>query len=202
MLVVTWPFARTARPAGCPPVEIRVRLADGATVRLRDATPADAARLRAMFFTLSESTRYLYFCAGVPATDAFAAQVAKLGLADGFGTYAMVVEAGGTVVGVARFDRNTETNFAEIGILLTDAWQSRGVGRAVVARLREEADCRALAGFTATVLGENRRAMRLLRGAFPNLRAAFAYGQYELTMSFAASTATQPVAEGVSQHAV
>jgi RimJ/RimL family protein N-acetyltransferase len=202
MLVVTWPFARTARPSGCPPAESQVCLADGATVRLRDATPGDAPRLRAMFFTLSESTRYLYFCAGVPATDAFAAQVAKLGLADGAASYAMVVEAGGTVVGVARFDRNAHTNFAEIGILLTDAWQSRGVGRAVVARLREEAGCRTLAGFTATVLGENRRAMRLLRGAFPDLRAAFAYGQYELTMPFAASTVAQPAAERVGRHAV
>jgi RimJ/RimL family protein N-acetyltransferase len=202
MLVVTWPFARTARPAECPPVECRVRLADGATVRLRDATPADAARLRAMFYTLSEFTRYLYFCAGVPATDAFAAQVAKLGIADRPGTYAMVVEAGGMIVGVARFDRDAQTDFAEIGILLTDAWQSRGVGRVVVARLREAAGCRMLAGFTATVLGENRRAMRLLRGAFPNLRAAFSYGQYELTMPFAASAVAQSAAEKAGQYAV
>jgi acetyltransferase len=175
------------RPGGWPRRSTPVRLRDGATVRLRGATSADQGRLRAMFFTLSAATRYLYFCAGVPATEAWAERVAALGRSDGAGSYAMVVEADGAVVGVARFDRDTHRDSAEIGILLTDAWQSRGVGTEVVAQLRAEAHRRALSGFTATVLGENRRAMRLLRRAFPEMRATLAYGQYEVVMPFAAA---------------
>lgn len=160
-----------------------VRLADGAQVTLRGAH-ADAPRLRELFYTLSDTTRYLYFCAGVPKNALWAEQVAQLGVADGSASYALVAEAAGALVGVARFDRATEGSRAEIGILLTDTWQSRGLGRAVVARLRAEATRRALTGFTATVLGDNRRAMRLLRRAFPTMQAHWSLGQYTLDMPF------------------
>jgi RimJ/RimL family protein N-acetyltransferase len=159
------------------------RLADGARVTLRDAR-GDDARLRALFYTLSDTTRYLYFCAGVPKNDTFAGRVARLGVADGYDSYALVAEVGGALVGVARFDRAPEESRAEIGILLTDAWQSRGLGRAVVARLRAEATRRALTGFTATALGDNRRVIWLLRRAFPRMRANWSSGQCTLDLPF------------------
>jgi RimJ/RimL family protein N-acetyltransferase len=161
----------------------RVPLADGAWVSLRDAQ-ADGPRLREMFFTLSDATRYLYFCAGVPRNDVWAERLAQLGLADGSNSYALVAETADTLVGVARFDREAHGSRAEIGILLTDAWQSRGLGREVVARLRAEATRRKLTGFTAVVLAENRRALRLLRRAFPTMRATWSQGQYTLDMPF------------------
>jgi len=167
-----------------PGVATEVRLTDGATVYLRDAC-ADAPRLREMFFTLSDTTRFFYFCAGVPRNDIWAERVARLSIADGYTSYAMVAEAGGKLVGVARFDRDKQGSRAEIGILVTDAWQSRGLGRQMLARLHAEATGRALTGFTALVLGENRRAMRLLRGAFPTMQASFSYGQFTIDMPFA-----------------
>lgn len=178
----------TMFPCDCPPLAATVRLRDGVTVRLRDAESADVPRLREMFFALSDTTRYLYFCAGVPQNDFWAERVAALGRSDPLASYAMVIEVDGAVVGVARFDRDAAGESAEIGILLSDAWQSRGLGAAVVARLRAEADCRALSGFTGTVLGENYRAFRLLRRAFPGLRATLSYGQYTIVMPFTAST--------------
>lgn len=185
------------------------RLADGAAVTLRAArvgasdavVDGDADALRAMFYTLSDTTRYLYFCVGAPRNEIWAERVARLGEQRGPASYALVVEVEGVVVGVARFDCDTRDPArslsaldgsrpavsrarAEIGILLADAWQSRGLGRAVVARLCHEAQRRQIAGFTATVLGENQRALRLLRGAFPTLRARWDCGQYTLDMPF------------------
>lgn len=164
---------------------MRTRLPDGAEVTLRDAQE-DAARLREMFYTLSDTTRYLYFCVGAPRTSVFAERVAQLGVASGYDSYAMVAEVAGALVGVARFDRAPDARGAEIGILITDAWQSRGLGGAVVARLRAEAVSRAVDGFTATVLGENRRAMRLLRRAFPAMQTSWSSGQYTVDMPFRA----------------
>jgi RimJ/RimL family protein N-acetyltransferase len=175
--VLVWRTANGIATAG------RVQLADGAWVSLRDAQ-ADGPRLREMFFTLSDATRYLYFCAGVPRNDLWAERVAQLGLADASRSYALVAEVAGTLVGVARFDREAHSSRAEIGILLTDAWQSRGLGREVVARLLAEATCRRLTGFTAVVLAENRRALRLLRRAFPTMRGTWSQGQYTLDMPF------------------
>ena len=166
-----------------------VRLTDGALVSLREAR-ADAPRLRTLFYTLSDTTRYLYFGAGVPRNSIWAEHVAQLGTARECASFALVAETAGALVGVARFDRATGGSHAEIGILLTDAWQSRGLGQAVVARLQAEATRRALTGFTATVLGENRRALRLLRRAFPTMHATWSFGQYTLDMPFETAPTT------------
>jgi RimJ/RimL family protein N-acetyltransferase len=178
------------------PTTTAVHLRDGAWVSLRDAGD-DAQHLREMFFTLSDHTRYLFFCAGVPRNDLWADRVARLGIADGCASYALVAEVGGTVIGVARFDRDAHHATGEVGILLADAWQSRGLGREVVARLRMEAARRALNGFTATVLGENYRALRLLRRAFPGLRVRWSQGQGELDLPFDHVVTAQ---EGKNQH--
>lgn len=184
--------------ASAPPIvtsESRIRLRDGAIVGLRTATGDDEAHLREMFFTLSDQTRYLYFCTGVPANDTWAGRVASLGVARDAASYAMVAEAGETVIGVARFDRDAREPYAEIGILLTDAWQSRGLGREVVTQLRCVAQTRGIASFTATVLGENRRALRMLRRAFPDMHGTFAGGQYELALPFTSALAPAPPVE-------
>jgi RimJ/RimL family protein N-acetyltransferase len=165
------------------PLSIDVRLPDGALVSLRAAFE-DATGLRELFYTLSDSTRYLYFCTGVPSNEIWAERVAELGISDDRDSYALVAEVAGKLVGVARFDRASSDSRAEIGILLTDAWQSRGLGRAVVSRLQAEARRRAVTGFTATVLGENRRALRMLRSVYPSLSASWSLGQYTLDMPF------------------
>lgn len=168
-----------------------VRLADGAVVTLRAARgdERDARGLRAMFYTLSDTTRYLYFCVGAPRNERWAEQVAQLGEARGSQGYALVAKVEGTIVGVARFDGGADGR-AEIGILITDTWQSRGLGRVIVARLREVAERRGMTGFTATVLGENVKAMRLLRRAFPKMVPHWSSGQYTVDMPFLALART------------
>ena len=54
--------------------ESLVHLADGATVRLRAASRDghDDDALRRLFFTFSDTTRYQYFCAGVPSNETWA----------------------------------------------------------------------------------------------------------------------------------
>jgi RimJ/RimL family protein N-acetyltransferase len=166
-----------------------VRLDDGAAVRLREARSDDDAALRAMYLGLSDLTRYLYFRAGVPATPTWAERFAALGRADGRASYALVAEAGDApatgagVVGLARFDRSADGRAAEVGLLLADAWQSRGLGRFVLERLGVEARRRTVAVFTGSVLWENRRMLRLARRLFPQLQADCAQGVCDLTMA-------------------
>lgn len=160
-----------------------VQLGDGAPVRLRDAFE-DGSALREMFYTLSDASRYMYFCAGVPQNTIWAERVAQLGCADGRDSYAMVAEAGDRVIGVARFDRDASGQRAEIGILLADAWQSRGLGGLTLARLRAEAARRGVTGFTATTLGDNRRMIKLLMRAFPYAKATWSHGQGDFDLPF------------------
>ncbi|HEV8190938.1 MAG TPA: GNAT family protein [Ktedonobacterales bacterium] len=160
----------------------QVHLRDGATIRLRPAQPGDRAALRRMFFGLSDTTRYLYFCAGVPRDETRAEQVVRLGMADGHTSYALLAEANDEVIGVARFDGAKGGRTAEIGILLADGWQSRGLGRHVLLRLADEARRHTMEAFTGYILWENRRMYRLARRVFPGLSADCASGGCYLTM--------------------
>src|SRR5262249_37846065 len=114
-----------------------------------------------MFLRLSDQSRYLYFCAGVPANETWAERFATLGCADGKTSHALVAEPGDArdgdreIIGLARFARSAQGQSADIGILLADAWQSRGLGGFVLDRLRLEARRRAVAVFRGQcTLGE------------------------------------------------
>jgi RimJ/RimL family protein N-acetyltransferase len=166
-----------------------VRLADGAMVRLRMAHCDDDGALRHMFLGLSDRTRYLYFCAGVPASESWAGRFAALGHADWQTSYAFVAEPGQAldrgcgVIGLARLVRSADGQSAEIGILLADAWQSRGLGRFVLQQLCVEAHRLAVAALTGNVLWENQRMMRLARRVFPHLELTCTQGVCELRMA-------------------
>jgi len=161
-----------------------VVLADGASVQVRDAQRDDHELLRRMYLGLTDRTRYLYFCAGVPANEAWAERFAALGEADGQVSYSLVVTVDDAVVGLARFDRGLDGQTAEIGLLLADEWQSRGLGRVVLNRLTAEARRRAIAVFTGHALWENRRVLRLVRSAFPHMSLDCSQGECELVMYF------------------
>src|SRR5262245_55918363 len=98
-----------------------VVLADGARVQMREAQDEDWEALRQLYLGLSDRTRYLYFCAGVPATQVWAERFAALGHADGQVAYALVATVEEAIVGLARFDRGADGRSAEIGLLLADA---------------------------------------------------------------------------------
>jgi hypothetical protein len=82
-----------------------VRLADGDKVYLRAASASgdDDAALRRLFFTLSDTTRYLYFCAGIPATETWAERFVSLGHRGSDCAYVLVAEVGNELIGLARF---------------------------------------------------------------------------------------------------
>jgi len=183
-------------PAEMAPPET-VCLADGAEVWLRDATPADADGLRRMFFQLGDTTRYRYFFVGAPSTPDWAERVVALGVADGERSYALVAEIGESLVGVARFDRTSDGASAEIGVLFVDAWQSRGLGRHALLRLQLVAQQWGIAAFTGMMLGENDRALRLARRAFPAVRVHWEQGAYDLRVELAPTPGPSPKGRGV-----
>lgn len=178
----TQPVTRTADRGSAD--ESVVLLRDGAQVVLRGAVPDDAAGLSRMFFQLSDETRYFYFFSGVPLTEHWAKRFTALGVADGKASYALVAQVSDNIVGIARYDRDRSGRTAEVGILLADGWQSRGLGQRMLSRLAEEARGRGITGFTGRVLGENRRALALGRRVFTGLNVTWASGEFELMTCF------------------
>jgi acetyltransferase len=165
-----------------------LQLADGASVRLRAASNngQDDDAFQRLFFTLSDTTRYLYFCAGIPANALWAARFGALSHADGARSYVMVAESRGELVGFARFSQEPGADptdrSADLGILLADGWQGRGLGGHMLCRLAAEAHTRGVTALTATVLWENRRMLRLARRIFPDTHITYGYGMSELAI--------------------
>ena len=155
-------------------------LRDGGAVLLRPAVPADAERLRRMFYRLSPGTRQRWFFVPAPCSPWWAGYLARLAEVDGRDQWAVVAAVGDEVVGIARYDRLQAGDEAELAILIEDAWQGRGLGRRLLARLIAEAGRRRIGAFTATVLGDNRPALRLLAALFPDRQARFEQGEYRM----------------------
>jgi GNAT superfamily N-acetyltransferase len=67
------------------------------------------------------------------------------------------------IVGECRFIRlPDQPDTAEVGVTVVDAWQGRGLGSALLARLSEHALQAGVEYFTAEVLAENRTMLALL----------------------------------------
>jgi ribosomal protein S18 acetylase RimI-like enzyme len=60
-----------------------------------------------------------------------------------------------------------------------DAWQHRGLGRRLTARLALLAATRGIDAFVATMLPDNRAALGLVRKLSPEADVHFAGGEYE-----------------------
>jgi GNAT superfamily N-acetyltransferase len=154
-----------------------------------------------LFFTLSDTTRYLYYCAGVPSTETWAERFVALGHADGCQSHVLVAEVDGDLIGFARYSRSphaephTEPYTMEVGIILTDTWQRRGLGGQMLRRLAVEARRHAVTAFSAIALSENRRVLRLARRTFPAVRIACASGLCELTLDLEAVSEVEQTAE-------
>ncbi len=85
------------------------------------------------------------------------------------------------IVGVARYESDPDRPWlpvAEIAVTVEDAWQHRGLGILLSRRLASLARRRGFVAFTATVLGENRAALRLMRSISPEAKVGFREGTY------------------------
>lgn len=165
-----------------------VRLADGASVTVRAVRdePQDDDALRNLFFGFSDATRYRYFLAGVPPNDLWAERFVALSRLSGRRSAAVVAEVDGRLVGFACFRQHPQAkpddDTAEVGIVLADAWQGRGLGGHLLTWLAREALWGEVTTLFAETLADNQRMLRLARRIFPNLRVAYASGSCTLTI--------------------
>lgn len=154
------------------PVERRLR--DGTPVLVRALEAADGDALRAFHKGLSARTVYYrFFCARGPLTDA---EVEYFTHVDQRSRVALAAFADGALVAVARYDRIPGTTDAETACVVTDAWQGRGVGTMLLARLVEVARRSGVRRFVAETLLSNTRMLRLLSELAPMRTAAVDHG--------------------------
>lgn len=138
-------------------------------VSIRQFEAIDLPGIAAMSDHLSARSLYQRFFAGTPAIPhALLRQLARL---DHDHRDAVVAVADGRVVGLAQYARERPGQ-AELGVLVVDDWQHRGVGRALVTALAQRALSRGITEFTASVLPDNEPAQRALARLWPDAAGA------------------------------
>ncbi len=150
--------------------ETDIVLRDGSTVHVRRATAGDEPRLREFLGALSDRSRWFRFFSGGVNLDAAARSAAGLG--DGL---SLVVLRGpeATVVGHGTYIRGSPGE-AEVAFAVADAWHGHGIATVLIAHLAQAASAEGIATFSATVLPENRRMLRVFRDSgFPVTTGSF-----------------------------
>jgi acetyltransferase len=152
--------APAALPPGYPAeLERTWQAADGTPVRIRPLRPDDLDRELQFVTGLSEQTRYLrlhYTATEFSREDA--ARLLELDYRDTMAIGALVGEAPEeALIGVSRYARVAGTDQAECAIVVTDAWQGRGVGTELIRSLGIAARRSGIRSLVGASLAENQR---------------------------------------------
>jgi acetyltransferase len=151
-------------PPGVPPgypadLERTWFAADGTAVRIRPQRSDDLEREVRFVEGLSEQTLYLrlqYSSRQVSRQDV--TRLLDIDYRDRFAIAALVgVPPDETIVGVSRYARIDDTDQAECAIVVTDAWQGRGLGTELMRSLGLAARRNGIRTLVGTSLAENQR---------------------------------------------
>jgi L-amino acid N-acyltransferase YncA len=143
-----------------------------ATAAIRPASPADLSALSDFFAGLSAQTRYLRFFG--PVTPGAALLRSLAGCADTID--AVVAVRGGVIVGHAMAVDRTDprrTRVTDIGVVVADAWQGRGLGSALMRAVVTGAQDRGVALLEMDVLGHNRQVLDMITSHWPAARIEY-----------------------------
>ena len=152
-----------------------------AAVAIRQAQPDDVPALSDFFAGLSAHTRYLRFFG--PVTPGAALLRTLSGCSDNVD--ALVAVRSSVIVGhamaVDRIEAQSHqrpqspreprgTPVADIGVVVNDAWQGRGVGSALMRALITGAQARGVTKLEMDVLDSNRQVLAMVTGHWPTAR--------------------------------
>ena len=148
------------------PIAGRTERRDGgrAITAIRPVRPEDLAELGGFFAGLSVESRYLRFFAPVTPThgllDLLAGRPAHID--------AIVAVADGVIVGHAMAADLRSGRATDIGVVVADAWQRRGVGAALMRALIARARARGVTSLAMDVLPGNRRVLAMILAHWPD----------------------------------
>jgi GNAT superfamily N-acetyltransferase len=148
-------------------------------VSIRVATHLDVDGLRGMFSRCSAETIHRRFHTPFPQVPKW--MLALLLDANRTDKEFFVAVADGKVVGHAMYAMLGKGD-AEMAIVVEDGWQYRGVGKALLRELADDASRRGVETFVGSVLPDNQPMLGLIGVMFAGSRRAFDDGAYLVRM--------------------
>ncbi|MEU9132131.1 GNAT family N-acetyltransferase [Kitasatospora sp. NPDC048540] len=150
--------------------EADVLLRDGGTARIRPITEADAERLVEFYEQVSDQSKYFRFFAPYPRLSD--KDVRRFTHHDYVNRVGLAVVVRDRFIATVRYDRidadgrpSTTGTDAEVAFLVQDAHQGRGVASALLEHIAAVAQERGIRRFTAEVLPENRKMVKVFTDA-------------------------------------
>ncbi|MEU2869762.1 GNAT family N-acetyltransferase [Streptomyces olivoreticuli] len=138
--------------------KVHALLADGTTVEVRPACPADGQALRQLYGGMSqENLRMRFFAVSRLSGEQAADRACD---PDRLGHQALVATTGDRLVGVAEYETSTPDS-AEISLAVSDGLHHRGVGTLLLEHLVHAARRAGIRTFTADALAENHAVLKV-----------------------------------------
>ncbi|MEV6207622.1 GNAT family N-acetyltransferase [Kitasatospora sp. NPDC051914] len=181
--------------------EADVLLRDGGAARIRPITPADAERLVEFYDQVSDQSKYFRFFAPYPRlSDKDVRRFTHHDYVNRVGLAAVVRDG---IIATVRYDRidkdgrpSTTGTDAEVAFLVQDAHQGRGVASALLEHIAAVAQERGIRRFTAEVLPENRKMVKVFTDAGYTQHRSFADGVVHLEFDLEPTAASLAVMRG------
>lgn len=178
--------------------EADVLLRDGGTARIRPITPADADRLVEFYEQVSDQSKYFRFFAPYPRLSD--KDVRHFTHHDYINRVGLAVVVRDRFIATVRYDRidaegrpSESGTDAEVAFLVQDAHQGRGVASALLEHIAAVAQERGILRFTAEVLPENRKMIKVFTDAGYTQRRSFADGVVHLEFDLEPTAASLAV---------
>jgi RimJ/RimL family protein N-acetyltransferase len=147
-----------------PELKARFVLDDGTLINIRPMHPTDEKRVRGLFQSLTEQTKYYRFMSHI--TKVPQKQIQNFVYIDYRSEMAIVgtiPEAhGDEIIAIGRYFIDPRTNRAEVAFVVQDEWQNRGIGTFMFKLLLNVAKQNGIEGFNAEVLIENKPMLAVL----------------------------------------
>ena len=166
--------------------DFNILLTDGSTAHVRDIRPADANSLRAFHARLSTPSIVSRYLGPHPVLSD--KEVERFTNVDGIDRVAFVVEQGGNIVAVARYDRPPGSQEAEVAFVVQDDLQGRGLGTILLEQLATVARRHGIWHFLADTFSENRRMLGVFRDSGFSRRYSQSSGVVQVVLDIAPST--------------
>ena len=171
------------------PAQFRTRmlLDDGTQINFRPIHPTDEPGMRDLFYALSQETMYYRFMSHakrIPRRELH--NFVFINHRSDVAIVGTVPESHGEeIVAIGRYYLDPKTNLAEVAFVVRDNWQNRGIGTFLLKHLETIARRNGVRGFTAEVLRDNRRMLRVFQKSEQMVTTSPNQDVYSLRMEFA-----------------
>jgi acyl-CoA hydrolase/GNAT superfamily N-acetyltransferase len=166
--------------------EREMTMKNGSRIMIRPTKASDVEMLQNLFYHMSKQDIYTRFFTRLQSLPVSKAQhFCNVDFETAMAFIAVTgVRENEQIVGSSMYVMDHATNLAEVAFMIRPEWQSVGLGRALQGRLAEYARSKGLRGFTAQILTENDKMIKLIKQVSDKIETKCDAGVLEVTVLF------------------